>query len=77
MIEMTRKVTKLWTMRDGRKVRVCDMDDGHLLNAMRMLDRTGQREFEDAWDAMEGVPDDVPVYDDLETEAMRRGLKQT
>lgn len=36
---MIRKQTKVWTTRDGRKVRVCDMDDVHLENTIRMLNR--------------------------------------
>ena len=32
-----RRQTKKWQTKDGRKLRICDMDDGHLVNAMRML----------------------------------------
>jgi len=30
-------ITTRWRTRDGSKVRVCDMDDGHLLNTIRFL----------------------------------------
>lgn len=33
------KQTKVWTTKDGRRIRVCDMADRHLLNTMRMLQR--------------------------------------
>lgn len=34
-----RKVTKVWTTKDGTKVRICDMSDAHIMNSMRMLAR--------------------------------------
>jgi len=31
--------TKEWTTKNGRKIRIKDLDDGHLVNIVRMLDR--------------------------------------
>lgn len=36
---MPRKQTTLWKMRNGDRIRICDMGDQHLLNTMRFLDR--------------------------------------
>lgn len=35
----TRKVTKIWTTGDGVRVRICDMTDTHLRNAIRSCER--------------------------------------
>lgn len=34
-----KKQTKVWRTKDGRRLRVCDMEDGHLLNTERFLVR--------------------------------------
>ncbi len=33
-----RKQTSLWTMKDGNKIRICDMDDEHLAHALTFLE---------------------------------------
>ena len=37
-----RKQTKVWTTKDGRKVRICDMTDDHLINSIKLLRRHGE-----------------------------------
>ena len=34
-----RKQTKKWKTKFGEKIRICDMSDNHLLNAIRYLER--------------------------------------
>jgi len=36
---VTRKVTKVWTTSDGKRVRICDMTDTHLTNAIKSCRR--------------------------------------
>ena len=38
-MSLLRKVTKRWTMRDGTRIRICDMSDAHLQNAIAFIER--------------------------------------
>ena len=40
--EDMRKQTKLWTMRNKSRIRICDMEDSHLLNTIRYLERQAE-----------------------------------
>ena len=37
---------KMWKTKDGQKIRVRDLGDRHLLNIVRLLERTHQREVD-------------------------------
>lgn len=39
------KVTKVWTTKDGTRIRICDMTDDHLANAISFLERMAKKEF--------------------------------
>lgn len=45
---MIRKQTKFWQTREGKKVRICDMDDAHLENTIRFLERAAEAQRESA-----------------------------
>lgn len=36
---LSRKQVRVWTCKDGTRIRICDMDDSHLLNACRLIER--------------------------------------
>lgn len=84
-----KKVTKKWEMKDGTKIRICDMEDPHLLNSMWLL-QTSFKQFTDSmldcigcdfnpFDISEyydecDIVDIFPMYEYLEQEAIRRKL---
>jgi len=37
-----RKQTKLWKQRDGKRIRICDMTDTHIVNCVKMLKRKAE-----------------------------------
>ena len=41
-----RKQTAIWTTKTGHRLRICDMDDSHLLNSIRLLRRTAKLHME-------------------------------
>lgn len=49
-----KKQTKKWTMRSGETIRICDMDDRHLLNSYKMCLRIGAQERQAAIDFADG-----------------------
>ena len=61
-----RKVTKLWTTKDGSRVRICDMGKGHLLNAIAMLERATKKMENDAiisgYDALSVLRGEIAVF---------------
>ena len=36
---MIKKQTKIWTTKAGIKIRICDMEDSHLINAIKLITR--------------------------------------
>ena len=69
---------KRWTMRNGSKVRIIDMDDSHILNCLQMLETAFKRVCETPGVKPErftnGVADCYPIYVDFKNEAKRRGI---
>lgn len=54
-----KKETTLWQKKDGSKIRICDMDNDHLMNTIKQIQSKG-------W---------LPIiYHNLEADARRRGL---
>lgn len=48
---MIRKQTKIWTTKDGTRLRICDMTDGHLNAAIELLERLAQAQEAEAMEA--------------------------
>ena len=55
---MIRKQTKVWVTKDKRKIRICDMEDSHLINTVKMLVRVAEIKLQSTVDLylMSGGP---------------------
>lgn len=72
-----RRQTAVWTCKDGRKVRMCDMEDRHLLNTIAMLERTAYKHLSEcisaAYSVAAGLQGEMAsYYADQDIERMER-----
>ena len=69
--------TGLWKRGNQEEIRICDMADGHLLNALRLLRRNGLRRKMDMFIEEEDGPhweeSSSPSWQKMLLEAERRG----
>lgn len=77
-------VFKTWKTRDGRVLRIVDMEDDHLVNAIRMLEREAHAKYLTQDTGGLTAVDMVVLeetfflhrnYDDLVFEARKRGIQ--
>lgn len=71
-----------WTTKDGRRLKIQEMTDQHLINTIRYVERNqykyvmcfGGGSGEDVWYEEKEI-DLMPQYLDMRREAYRRGLR--
>jgi hypothetical protein len=44
VINKTLKSSPIWITKSGQRIRVCDMEDSHLINSINMVNRSGKNE---------------------------------
>lgn len=62
-----RPVTEVWETSDGRKIKICDMENSHLLNAIVFCRRKHQAKIEALRAAIESVSFNANANFDRET----------
>ena len=65
---------KQWTMRDGTKIKIKDMDDNHLLNSIALLERRSNQWVYQARAAGESML--CMMQGELAIESIEQGLDQ-
>lgn len=65
---------KRWTMRDGTKIKIKDMDDNHLVNCIAMLERNHAALISRARDAGESML--MTMQGEMALESVEQGLAQ-
>ena len=61
-----RRQTKGWVTRAGQRLRICDMEDGHLYNCIQLLRRRKVEILERAYASLQFITGELAL-DDMET----------
>lgn len=76
MIPIPPKQTARWKTKDGTKIRVCDMDDQHLHNAIKFIRRQWAASIREANARLASLDDEgcfAPILESQIEEALERG----
>ncbi len=75
-----KKQTKLWTTKDGRKIRICDMEDSHLVNTIKMVAKNGEMNLTiqtlRILHYIEDAPDGAAMCAEIESDRMFSALEE-